>query len=276
MWSTPPRRAFAATSLALAAFLTGCSAPDDAASSTATRTADQTALSDKDAYLAGTPAPFDPAWFAHGEFVGAIDIQFRGDRTSASATAADAKYNDYFQGSYTPPAAGTRNVVRLTAFEDPRDGARLLHYGAVIDTITAPNELVIGLHNTTEIEGGVELNGEVFEGRVGNAAGIMDVGDRLTIWTQDPNFADLVNRYDFEVVAAEDGGAYTLADSNSGLEEFIYAPGPGGDVIQLTSYTCWPPNQLDQRMVSRLHLVSSSIEVGSVSPAGPDPSDPTS
>lgn len=157
-------------------------------------------------------------------------------------------------------------MVRLTAFEDPRDGARLLNYGAVVDTITAPNELVIGIHNVLEIEGGVELNGEVFEGSVGGAAGSMEVGDRLTIWTRDPNSTDLVNCYDFEVVPAEEGGAYSLKDSDSGIEEYIYSASPSADVVQLTSYTCWPPNQLDQRMVSRLHLISSAIQEGSVSP----------
>lgn len=271
----PYRRALAASGLVLALLLAGCSEPDVEAAPTSattaapTRTPDQTALSDRDVYIAGTPEPFDPGWFAHGDFVGAIDIQYLGDRASASAVAADGKYDAYYQGSYTPPAAGSRHVVRLTAFEDPRDGARLLNFGAVVDTITSPNELVIGIHNITEIEGGVELNGEVFEGRVGGAAGAMELGDRLTIWTPDPYYEDLVNRYDFEVMPAEDGGAYTLVDSDSGVEAYIYTPSPSADVFQLTTYTCWPPNQLDQRMVSRLHQVSSSILVGSVSPIEP-------
>ncbi len=266
------QRAIASTIVALALVLAGCSSPEEeptaptTASALDTRTPDAAALADRDAYLAGTPEPLDPAWFGHGDFVGAIDIQYLSDRSSDDVRAADSKYNQFYGGTYQPPSPGDRHVVRLTAFEDPRDGARLLMYGAVIDNITSPAELVIGVHNVLEIEGGVELNGEVFEGRIGGAAGAMAVGDRLTIWTPDPNYEDMVNRYDFEVVPAEDGSAYTLIDTDNGAEEYIYRASPSPDVVQLTSYTCWPPNQLDQRMVTRLQLVSSAIAVGSVSP----------
>lgn len=258
----------AAALLAAGGLLTGCaSGAEPAASSAATPTAAAT-LSERDAYLAAPPPAFDPGAFAHADFVGAIDIQYLSDRTTAAAEAADQKYSEYFGGSYTPPAPGARNVVRLTAFEDPVDAVRLLEYGAVVDNITGPNELVIGLHNVQAIQGGVELNGETFAGDVGGAAGTMAAGDRLTIWTPDPNYADLVRRYDFEVVPADGDAGFALVDSDSGAEEYIYSPSPEEGIFQLTTYTCWPPNQLDQRLVTRLHQVSSAVVVGSVSPVG--------
>lgn len=276
--SRPLSRAAAASGVALLFAVAGCSSAsdDDAGGGSAlptpvpspTATATPSSEDDLQEYIDAGPGPLDPGRFGHAQFVGAIDIQYQGDRSSESAIAADAKY-EAFYGTYDGPVAGERSVVRLTAFNDPRDGDRLLRQGAVIDNITAPNSLVIGLHNVLEIEGGVEVNGEVFEGRVGGASGALEVGDRMTIWTPDPTYVGLVNRYVYEAVPAEDGGAYALVDADrQDIEEFIYRA-PAGEEYQLTAYTCWPPNQLAQRMVTRLHLVESAIERGSVSPVDP-------
>ena len=141
---------------ALGVGLAGCSAPSSsppsgttAASAGATTAAAGDAA--REAYIAEGPAPLDPSAFAHGDFVGAIDIQYSGARTSATAKEADAKYAAYFKGKYSPPEPGERNVVRLNAMGDPRDGNRLLFKGAVMDNITLPNAIVVGLHNITQI-----------------------------------------------------------------------------------------------------------------------------
>ena len=275
MKSLPPVRAVTAVLLGASLLLTGCSDADRAAgsgtrpdatssSSSASSASAVQVDAEREAYLASAPQPFNPAAYDHADLIGALDIQYRGDRSSASAQASDAQYAAFFGGEYDPPAPGYRHVVRLVAFEDPVDAVRLLEQGAALDDITGPDELVVALHNVLDIDGAIELNGEVFEGRVGGAAGAMEVGDVATIWTQDLNYPDLVNRYDYEVVAAADGGGYAAVDSETGAEEYIYAQSPAEDVKQLTIYTCWPPNQLEQRMVFRLDLVSSSIQEGVV------------
>jgi len=149
---------------------------------------------------------------------------------------------------------------------DPRDGDRLLYLGAIIDNITLPNEIVLGLHNITRIEGGVEINGERFEGRVAGANGTLVVGDRMTIWVTDPVYPELVNKYVYEVVESEAGGDYAVVDVGPGYEDIIYRASPSEDVYQLSLYTCWPPNQSIRRLVTPFHLVDVVIEEGSVKP----------
>ncbi|WP_454778551.1 hypothetical protein [Georgenia muralis] len=213
------------------------------------------------------PPPLDPGIFGHEDFVGAIEMEYRGDRTSESAVMADSAYDAFFGGDYDRPAAGEKAVLRLTAMVDPRDGNRLLMMGAVIDTITDPNELVIGLHNVLGIDGSVALNGEEHEGRVAGASGVMEVGDRVTIWTPHPGEPDLVYRYVYEVVPPEDAeGSFALYESDLNIDDKVYRESPSEDVYQLSTYICWPPNQLAQRLVTRLHLVESSVERGSVAP----------
>lgn len=253
---------------AVAVGLGGCSAGtvEPSAASSAAASESVAAPSERDAYIAAGAAPLDPSAFAHGEFVGAIDLQYLGPRTSQTAQAADAKYAEYFKGAYTPPRPGERNAIRLNAMGDPRDGDRLLYLGAIIDNITLPNEIVLGLHNITRIEGGVEINGERFEGRVAGANGTLVVGDRMTIWVTDPVYPELVNKYVYEVVESEAGGDYAVVDVGPGYEDIIYRASPSEDVYQLSLYTCWPPNQSIRRLVTRFHLVDVVIEEGSVKP----------
>lgn len=251
--------------------LAGCSAAPvtvggSAAPGAPVVSAETAAPSDREVYIAEGPAPLNPAVFEHGSFVGAIDLEYRGERTSDTAKSADAKYAEYFKGQYSPPEPGERNVIRLNAMGDPRDGGRLLFKGAIIDNITLPHEIVLGLHNITRIEGGVELNGESFEGRVAGANGTMVIGDRMTVWVQDPYYSDLVDRYVYEVIESETGGDYTLVDVGPGFEDIIYRASPSEDVYQLSLYTCWPPNQSIRRLVTRLQLVESSVDVGSIKP----------
>lgn len=254
--------------------LVGCSAgsPTGGSTSGATATAPSAAAStaapptNREAYIAKGPAPLDPSVYAHGDFVGAIDIQYFGARTSATAREADAKYSTYFKGKYTPPKPGERNVIRLNAMGDPRDGNRLLFKGAVMDNITLPHEIVVGLHNITVIEGGVDLNGEHFVGRVAGANGTMVVGDKMSVWVRDPYYADLLDRYDYQVVESEAGGDYVLVDVGPGFEDLIYRASPSEDVYQLSLYVCWPPNQSIRRLVTRFHLTGSAVVAGSVSP----------
>ena len=222
--------------------------------------------SDREAYIAAGPAPLDPAVFQHGAFVGAIDIEYLGARTSQTARDADAKYAAYFKGAYSPPEPGEHNGIRLVAMSDPRDGDRLLFKGAIVDTITLPHEIVMGLHNITRIQGGVEINGQVYEGRVAGANGTMVVGDHLTVWVPDPRYPELVDRYVYEVVQSEAGGDYVIVDVGPGYEDLIYRASPSEDINQLSLYVCWPPNQSNRRLVTRFHLVDASVEVGSVKP----------
>lgn len=248
----------------------GCTAPasEPGGNPTATQPTPTPTLSERDAYIAEGPVELDPSAFEHGQFVGAIDLEYRGARTSVTAQEADAQYKAYFKGKYTPPEPGERNGIRLNAMGDPRDGDRLLFKGAIVDNITLPREIVFGLHNITRIQGGVEINGEFFEGRVAGANGTLVVGDRLTVWVPDPNYPDLVDRYVYEVVPSEasDQADYTIVDVAEGYEDIIYRPTPSEDVYQLSLYTCWPPNQSIRRLVTRFHLVDASIEVGSVKP----------
>lgn len=267
MKSHPRHRTLTAALLGAGLLLSGCSDDTERGTGSGTRPEASDSVAgdaDREAYLASEPQPFNPAAFNHADIIGALDIQYRGDRSSESAQASDAQYAAFFGGEYDPPVPGERHVVRLVAFEDPVDAVRLLEQGAALDNITGPDEVVVGLHNVLDIDGAVEVNGELFEGRIGGAAGAMEVGDAATIWTQDPNHPDLVNRYDYEVVAADDGWSYAAVDTDTGAEEYIYAESPAEDVKQLTIYTCWPPNQLEQRMVFRLELVSSSIQEGTV------------
>lgn len=220
--------------------------------------------------VGATPPPFDPSVYAHGDFVGALQIDYLGDRSSASAQAADQAYQGFFNGGYDGPFPGKSTVLRLTAMVDPRDGDRLLRLGAVVDTITAPNELVIGLHNVLTIEGSVELNGQVHDQSVAGASGVMEVGDRMTLWTPNANDPGMVNRYVYEVVNLEGGdAAYSVVDADENIDTVVYQESPSEDFFQLTTYICWPPNQLAQRLVTRLELVESSIEQGSVTPHDP-------
>ena len=248
----------------------GCTAPATQTSGgpSATEPSPTQALSERDAYIAEGPVELDPAVFEHGQFVGALDLQYLGERTSGTAQEADARYAAYFKGNYTPPQPGERNAIRLNAMGDPRDGDRLLFLGAIIDNITLPHEIVMGLHNITRIKGGVDLNGEYFEGRVAGANGTLVIGDLLTVWVPDPNYPDLVDRYVYEVVPSEAGEAsdYAVVDVSEGYEDIIYRPSPSEDVHQLSLYTCWPPNQSIRRLVTRFHLVDASIGVGSVKP----------
>lgn len=259
-----PRLAAVGLVLVTAVSFAGCTAPTNEApvapSSAATPT------SERDAYIAAGPEAIDPARFQHGEFVGAIDLEYLGTRSSQTAQEADKKYQEYFKGAYTPPKIGDRNAIRLSAMTDPRDGDRLLFKGGIIDTITTPHEIVLGLHNITRIEGGVEVNGQVFEGRVAGAYGSLEVGDRMTIWIPDTVYPDLVNRYVYEVVPGDGGGDYDVVEVATGYGDIIYRPSPSEDVYQVTLYTCWPPNQSIRRLVTRFHLVDASIEEGSVKP----------
>lgn len=250
----------------------GCSAPTskpsaDPGATTPASTPSAT-LSERDAYIAGGPVELDPSAFQHGQFVGAIDFVYLGARTSSTAQEADAQYRAYFKGSYTPPQPGERNGIRLNAMADPRDGDRLLFLGAIIDTITLPHEIVLGLHNITRIRGGIEINGQYFEGRVAGANGTLVIGDQLVVWVPDPVYPDLVDRYVYQVVPSESGEAadYAIVDVAEGYEDIIYKPSPSEDIYQLSLYTCWPPNQSIRRLVTRLELVAASIEVGSVKP----------
>lgn len=258
------RRALAAASVALVLSVAGCGS--QAAEAPTAPVTERARPTDREAYIAAGPGAFDPRYFAHGDFVGAIDMQYSGDRSSATAQEADAKYKEYFKGNYTPPQPGERSVIRLNAMGDPRDGDRLLFKGAIVDNITLPTAVVMGLHNITEIEGGVELNGEVFEGRVAGANGSLAIGDTLTVWVPDAFYPDLVDRFVYQVVPGDGGGDYDVVDVGPGFEDIIYRASPSEDVYQLTLYTCWPPNQSIRRLVTRFHLIESSIEVGSVSP----------
>lgn len=252
----------------LAVGAAGCTAapsPTDSGSPRPTPAAPSTP-SDREAYIAAGPDPLDPAVFKHGDFVGAIDIEYLGARTSQTAKEADAKYAAYFKGKYSPPKPGEHNGIRLLAMTDPRDGDRLLFKGAIVDTITLPHEIVMGLHNITRIQGGVEINGQVYEGRVAGANGTMVIGDHMTVWVPDPHYPDLVNRYVYEVVESEAGGDYVLVDVGPGYEDLIYRASPAEDIYQLSLYVCWPPNQSIRRLVTRFHLVDAVIEVGSVKP----------
>jgi len=261
--------------LAAALGISGCSGssepePEPSATRGAATTPDApVATADVAEVVGGTPPPLDPGAFAHADFVGALQIDYLGDRSSASAQAADAAYNAFFQGNYDGPYPGKSTVLRLTAMEDPRDGDRLLRLGAVIDNITDPNELVIGIHNVLTIDGSVELNGQVFDQNVAGASGVLEIGDRITIWT--PNETPgAVNRYVYEVVNPEGGdAAYSIVDADANIDTFVYRESPRDDFFQLTTYICWPPNQLAQRLVTRLQLVESTIEPGSVLPFDP-------
>ncbi len=267
-------RAATLTAVLLAATLgiSGCSGspePEPSSSSASVPAPAPTATADVAEAIGGTPPPLDPGAFAHGDFVGALQIDYLGDRSSASAQAADAAYNAFFQGNYDGPYPGKSTVLRLTAMGDPRDGDRLLRLGAVIDNITDPNSLVIGIHNVMTIDGSVELNGQVFDQNVAGASGVLEIGDRITIWT--PNETPgAVNRYVYEVVNPDGGdAAYSVVDADANIDTFIYRESPSNDFFQLTTYICWPPNQLAQRLVTRLKLVESSIEPGSVLPFDP-------
>lgn len=276
---TSPRRRTTAASAALTALviaLAGCAdasggdSPSPAAPANSSGSAAAPAPSAEVAeVIGGTPPPLDPGTFSHADFVGALQIDYLGDRSSASAQTADAAYNAFFQGNYDGPYPGKSTVLRLTAMEDPRDGDRLLRLGAVIDNITDPNELVIGIHNVLTIDGSVELNGQVFDQNVAGASGVLEIGDRITIWT--PNETPgAVNRYVYEVVNPEGGdAAYSVVDADANIDSFVYRASPSEDFFQLTTYICWPPNQLAQRLVTRLQLVESAIEPGSVLPFDP-------
>lgn len=261
-------------SVVLALGLAGCSPPPGSQGTAPSPDSPVTAAAsgnsaptDRDAYIARGPAHLDPSAFKHGDFVGAIDLEYLGARTSPTAKEADAKYAAYFKGKYSPPQPGEHNGIRLNAMSDPRDGERLLFKGAIIDTITLPNEIVLGLHNITRIEGGVAINGRVYEGHVAGANGTMVVGDHMTIWVPDPHYPDLVDRYVYEVVPSESGGDYLLVSTSApAFEDTIYKASPADDVYQLSLYVCWPPNQSIQRLVTRMRLLESSIEVGSVRP----------
>lgn len=247
----------------------GCTAPPATPTGSGSPAAAPTtaaAPTGREAYIAEGPSPLDPSRFPHGTFVGAIDIQYLGPRTSQTAQEADAKYKTYFKGSYTPPVPGERNGIRLVAMGDPRDGDRLLFQGAIMDNITLPHEIVLGLHNITRIRGGIEINGQVFEGRVAGANGTMVVGDRMTVWVPDATYPELVDRYTYEVVQSEAGGDYVVVDVGPGYEDLIYRASPSEDTFQLSLYTCWPPNQSIRRLVTRLHLVEVAIQEGSVKP----------
>jgi len=257
---------------ALVILVAGCAGPAEPESSATSAAATQpgpVATADVAEAVGGTPPPLDPGTFSHGDFVGALQIDYLGDRSSASAQAADAAYNAFFQGNYDGPYPGKSTVLRLTAMGDPRDGDRLLRLGAVIDNITDPNSLVIGIHNVMTIDGSVELNGQVFDQNVAGASGVLEIGDRITIWT--PNETPgAVNRYVYEVVNPEGGdAAYSVVDADANIDTFIYRESPSNDFFQLTTYICWPPNQLAQRLVTRLKLVESTIEPGSVLPFDP-------
>lgn len=245
--------------------IAGCTAPVSETPAPSSAPA-ATPTSERDAYIAAGPEALDPARFEHGQFVGAIDMEYYGTRSSKTAQDADKKYLEYFKGSYTPPKPGDRNAIRLQAMGDPRDGNRLLFKGAIIDNITTPHAVVVGLHNITRIEGGVEVNGQTFEGRVAGAYGSLEIGDHMTVWVPDLVYPDLVNRYVYEVVPSDNGGDYEVVEVASGYEDIIYRASPSEDVYQLSLYTCWPPNQSIRRLVTRFHLVDASIEPGSVSP----------
>lgn len=264
------RRSFLGLGAVVALSAAACSSPeaDVAESTTSASGSPTTSLSERDAYLAEPPVELNPADFDHGEFVGAIDIEYLGPRTSATAQEADAQYQAYFKGDYTPPQPGERVGIRLNAMGDPRDGDRLLFLGAIIDNITLPHEIVLGLHNITRIKGGVEINGEYFEGSVAGANGSLVIGDRMTIWVPDPTYPDLVNRYVYEVVPSEAGeqSDYVVVDVAQGYEDIIYRTNPDQSVHELSLYTCWPPNQSIRRLVTRFRLVDASIEPGSVQP----------
>lgn len=265
------RRSLLGLGAAVALGAAACSSPETDPEQSATSESSApptTSVSERDAYLAEPPVELNPADFEHGEFVGAIDIEYLGARTSATAQEADSQYEAYFRGDYTPPEPGERVGIRLNAMGDPRDGDRLLFLGAIIDNITLPHEIVLGLHNITRIKGGVEINGEYFEGTVAGANGSLVIGDRMTIWVPDPNYPDLVDRYVYEVVPSEAGeqSDYVVVDVAEGYEDIIYRQNPDVDVHELSLYTCWPPNQSIRRLVTRFRLVDASIEVGSVKP----------
>lgn len=262
--SNVSRRAIIGGLAAMAVGFTGCSRDSGGSGGGSPSAPEEMPLSERDAYIAKGPAPLDPASFAHGAFVGAMDLEYLGERTSETAKAADADYQVYFKGNYTPPKPGEHNVIRLNSMGDPRDGERLLFKGAIMDNITPPHEIVLGLHNITLIEGGVELNGEYYEGRVAGANGTQVIGDRLTVWTPDPLYPDLVDQYVYEVVESETGGDYTVVTVGPGYEDLIYKASPSEDVYQLSLYVCWPPRQIIQRLVTRFHLIEASVVPGSV------------
>lgn len=275
----PRRRAIVAIGIAATLGLSACGgAPETpsatAAASRATSAATQSAPSATGSEptpspdgVAGAIAPLDPGRFEHGDFVGALQIDYLGNRTSESARFADQAYNDFFDGSYDSPGAGKSVVLRLTAMGDPRDGDRLLRLGAVIDNITPANSLVIGLHNVMDVQGAVELNGQVHDARVAGASGVLEIGDRVTIWVAEPDNPGTVERYVYEAVSAEGGDSpYTIANADANIDSVVYRASPSPDVFQLSTYICWPPNQLAQRLVTRLQLVESSLVPGSVSP----------
>lgn len=263
------RRLGLAVGLALALGLAGCSAGPEAAVAPATAAASSTSTpgSVPPTVSVESAVPLDPSRYSHGEFVGAIQIDYLGDRSSESAQAADQAYDSFFSGNYDAPSAGKTVVLRLTAMGDPRDGDRLLRLGAVIDNITDPNSLVIGLHNVLDIDGAVELNGQVYDGHVAGASGVMEIGDRLTVWVADKDNPGTVERYVYQVVSAEGGeSAYTIANADANIDSVVYQASPSPDFFQLSTYICWPPNQLAQRLVTRLQLIESSTVPGSVSP----------
>ncbi len=79
-----------------------------------------------------------------------------------------------------PPANIDVEKIRLNSMGDPRDGDRLLFKGAIMDNITLPHEIVLGLHNITVIEGGVELNDGITLPAQATCI------DAPTLWPRDP------------------------------------------------------------------------------------------
>lgn len=225
-------------------------------------------------YMAQEPPLLNPNIFNHGDFVGALVLNYQSGRNSQIVRSTDSLYRQYFgEGNFEPPS-DEQVYLRISAMFDINGMDRLLEKGAILDTITTPRNLVVGVHNISEISSIVNVNGTEHVETRGGGNGLLDVGDTAQILMSDPNLPGVMIRYTYELQKEND---IQVVPFDSNIENYIYEFGEEGEQW-LTMYWCYPPGSEEHRVVIRLRLAGAERVRGyvaedvasSMSPTNPD------